>query len=59
MYKKFTYIILTLLTVFALSLSSCRMLMGDPRKNCNHPEHGAYMKEKFMKKNGLSPKPGN
>ena len=41
---------ISLLLIFAfvagLALSSCRILMGDPRKNCNHPQHGQYMKEK-------------
>lgn len=26
---------------------------GDPRKNCNHPDHGKYMQEKRMKKSGF------
>ncbi len=29
--------------------SGCSMLRGDPRKNCNHPDHGAYMREQQMK----------
>jgi hypothetical protein len=36
--------------VSSLSLSSCRVLRGDPRKNCNHPEHGDYMREKQMQR---------
>jgi hypothetical protein len=31
-------------------LSSCA---GDPRKNCNHPDHGRYMSEKMSKKRGI------
>jgi len=31
-------------------LSSCAMLKGDPRKNCNHPKHGQYMKEQQLKR---------
>ena len=23
---------------------------GDPRKNCNHPEHGKYMNARIMQK---------
>ncbi|MEL6675177.1 MAG: hypothetical protein AAFR61_23410 [Bacteroidota bacterium] len=34
-------------------LSSCRILRGDPRKNCNHPKHGEYMKEQQMKRTGF------
>lgn len=34
----------------SLTLTSCRALRGDPRKNCNHPEHGDYMREKQMKR---------
>lgn len=30
-------------------LASC----GDPRKNCNHPQHGMYMKQKMMKNRGF------
>jgi hypothetical protein len=26
---------------------------GDPRKNCNHPQHGQYMSQKLAKKHGL------
>ncbi|MEM0999730.1 MAG: hypothetical protein AAGN35_21910 [Bacteroidota bacterium] len=44
------------LLVFAVSafvfglVSSCA---GDPRKNCNHPQHGQYMSEKMKKKRGF------
>ena len=31
-------------------VSSCA---GDPRKNCNHPKHGAYMMEQHKKKTGF------
>ncbi|MCB0835327.1 MAG: hypothetical protein KDD63_22345 [Bacteroidetes bacterium] len=34
-------------------LSSCRVFMGDPRKNCNHPEHGKYVLEKRKQKTGF------
>lgn len=37
-------------------LSSCKILKGDPRKNCNHPKHGEYMMEqraKNMRQQGL------
>ncbi|MDX1909585.1 MAG: hypothetical protein SF053_21275 [Bacteroidia bacterium] len=39
--------------VLVLGLSSCRALRGDPRKNCNHPDHGNYMREQRMKKTGF------
>ncbi|MFK7970557.1 MAG: hypothetical protein AB8F95_09325 [Bacteroidia bacterium] len=45
--------ILILLFITALAFSSCKMFKGDPRKNCNHPEHGKYMQQKRMKKAGL------
>lgn len=41
------------LLLLALGLSSCKILRGDPRKNCNHPKHGQYMKEKQMKRTGF------
>lgn len=48
---------ISLLLVFALlaglGLSSCRVLRGDPRKNCNHPKHGDYMRELQMKRTGF------
>jgi hypothetical protein len=45
---------LALLALCSLLLfSSCRMLMGDPRKNCNHPQHGNYMREQHQKKTGI------
>ncbi|MEM7659214.1 MAG: hypothetical protein AAF399_24045 [Bacteroidota bacterium] len=37
----------------SLLLSSCRVFMGDPRKNCNHPDHGKYMKEQSFKRTGF------
>ena len=44
-------LLLGLCTVFLLGLFApgCAMLRGDPRKNCNHPKHGEYMKEKQSK----------
>ncbi|MDP5170759.1 MAG: hypothetical protein NWR72_10975 [Bacteroidia bacterium] len=47
---------LIVLLLSGMMLSSCRALMGDPRKNCNHPKHGEYMMEqraKNMRKAGL------
>jgi len=38
-----------LLFVAAMTLSACAMLRGDPRKNCNHPDHGEYMMQKRQK----------
>ena len=38
------------LLVLLASLGSCA---GDPRKNCNHPQHGAWAKEQSMKKHGF------
>jgi hypothetical protein len=54
--KKRTVKILALLLMASLALSSCKLLRGDPRKNCNHPKHGEYMMQKRMgkmKKQGL------
>ena len=47
--------IIVWLTAFFLgaTLSSCAILRGDPRKNCNHPQHGQYMQEKRSKKMGF------
>ena len=42
-------ILFSLMFVASLGLSSCRVLMGDPRKNCNHPKHGEYMMEQRAK----------
>lgn len=43
--------LLGLVGVFFVGLiTSCA---GDPRKNCNHPQHGQYMKEKMAKKRGF------
>ncbi len=49
MNKRFVSL-LAFFLVATLALSSCKMLKGDPRKNCNHPKHGDYMLEKQMKK---------
>lgn len=35
-----------------MSLFSC----VDPRKNCNHPKHAEYVKEKQLKKQGFKVK---
>lgn len=35
-----------MLFLASIVLSSCALLRGDPRKNCNHPDHGEYMMEK-------------
>jgi len=44
-------ILLFLSAAFLMALvSSCA---SDPRKNCNHPQHGQYMKEKMAKKRGF------
>lgn len=57
-------LIIFLSSCLAGTLTSCkglkngfqRVFQGDPRKNCNHPDHGKYMKEqqqtKFKKYNG-------
>jgi len=44
-------ILLGLCVIFMLGLfaPACAMLKGDPRKNCNHPKHGEYMKERQQK----------
>lgn len=42
-----------LLAIFiGFALQSC-FLRGDPRRNCNHPQHGNYVKEQRMKKTGF------
>ena len=48
--NKRTISLLALCLMASFTLSSCKMLKGDPRKNCNHPKHGIYMQEKQMKK---------
>lgn len=30
-----------------------KIVFGDPRKSCTHPQHGAYMQEQFGKKTGI------
>ncbi|MCI4670123.1 MAG: hypothetical protein MRZ79_18445 [Bacteroidia bacterium] len=50
--KKSIVIILVFLFLGGALLSSCRALKGDPRKNCNHPDHGKYMREMQMKRKG-------
>ncbi len=46
--KKFFSFALVAAFVLGILLTSC-----DPRKNCNHPDHGRYMQEKIAKKRGL------
>ena len=46
--KRKLFLALALVFVTGILLSSC-----DPRKNCNHPEHGKYMQEKISKKRGI------
>jgi hypothetical protein len=40
--------------ILFLLLSACKpyynIRYGDPRKNCNHPEHGLFMNKRLMKK---------
>lgn len=38
--------------LIGLSIFSC----ADPRKNCNHPKHAEYVKEKQLKKQGIKVK---
>ncbi|MCB9233025.1 MAG: hypothetical protein H6581_15315 [Bacteroidia bacterium] len=44
-------IIFLLLGAFALALISTSC--ADPRKNCNHPQHSQWVKEKRLKKTGF------
>jgi len=37
----------------SMMLSACAILRGDPRKNCNHPQHGQYMLEQHKKRTGF------
>ncbi|MDX2246375.1 MAG: hypothetical protein SF052_06355 [Bacteroidia bacterium] len=46
-------LLLILAILGGMTLSSCRILRGDPRKNCNHPQHGQYMLEKRKKTTGF------
>lgn len=48
--KNKTIKFLAILVIACFSLSSCKALKGDPRKNCNHPKHGEYMIQKQMGK---------
>ncbi|MEL7341111.1 MAG: hypothetical protein AAGM67_11535 [Bacteroidota bacterium] len=52
-YRRFLASLMILAFVGGLSFSSCKALRGDPRKNCNHPKHGEYMKEQQMKRTGF------
>jgi hypothetical protein len=53
MVKKFKPLLFLLLFSFTF-LSGCKLWYqiryGDPRKNCNHPEHGKYMNARIMQK---------
>lgn len=69
--KKNIYFWLIMLLTASILLPSCytankikrkgtfvmkKIFIGDPRKNCNHPEHGEYMRErevKRMRKHGI------
>ncbi len=42
-------IIILGLTILSGAIFSC----ADPRKNCNHPKHAEYVKEKQLKKQGF------
>lgn len=42
--------ILLLVAFACILMQGCA---GDPRKNCNHPQHGQYMSEKLNKKRGI------
>ncbi len=50
------FAMLALLLFIAVSAPSCakvkRVVLGDPRKNVNHPKHGEWVREKRMKKEG-------
>lgn len=48
--KRRTIKLLVILIIASFSLSACKALRGDPRKNCNHPKHGEYMLQKQMGK---------
>lgn len=48
--KRWTLLLTSVVLLMALSLSSCKILRGDPRKNCNHPDHGDYMLEQQQKR---------
>ncbi|MFN8397985.1 MAG: hypothetical protein U0176_25435 [Bacteroidia bacterium] len=48
-WKKPVLILLTGAMVLGI-VSSCA---GDPRKNCNHPQHGSYMREMQKKRTGF------
>ncbi len=43
------YLTLILLGLLLWSLTGC----GDPRKNCNHPQHEEYIMEKRKKNQGF------
>lgn len=53
-YRQFLSFLMIFAFVGGLTLSSCKALRGDPRKNCNHPKHGEFMKEKQMKRSGFN-----
>lgn len=43
---KLRTVLLTLMVIGGMMLQGC----PDPRKNCNHPKHSEYVKEKMEKK---------
>jgi hypothetical protein len=48
-WKRNIWLFLTVTMLYCI-VASCA---GDPRKNCNHPQHGAYMMEQRKKKTGF------
>lgn len=56
--RKFYVIVvqLALLLIMGFTMPSCAkvktLVFGDPRKNCNHPKHGDWVREQRMKKHG-------
>lgn len=52
-YQRSFSLLLVVAFLAGLSLSSCKVFMGDPRKNCNHPQHGQYMMEQQKKRMGF------
>jgi|GEM_PF-1340159 len=51
--KKWFIRISLFLILASFILPACKLLRGDPRKNCNHPKHGEYMREKWLKEVGF------
>lgn len=48
--RRWTSLLLIFSLMAPLTLTSCKVLRGDPRKNCNHPDHGDYMREQQQKR---------